>query len=61
MKKQYISPLTLTIRVTATHLCTPSITGVISNTTHQIVVGGDAEEGEEGVRRFHGVWDDEEE
>ena len=57
MKKQYISPLTLTIQVATTPLCDLSVEG---KTVHPILFDGDADEGEEGVRRSHSVWDEEE-
>ena len=62
MKKQYISPETLSLKLCLGNMMqTGSPINVESNTENPIGVGGDATEGGSDSRRHRDIWEDEEE
>ena len=62
MKKQYISPETLSIKLNiGSVMQTASPVKVESDTEHPIGTGGDATPGGSDSRRHYDVWADEEE
>ncbi len=62
MKKQYISPETLSHRLRLENMIlSDSITQVKSDdVTNPIPLGGDAQSGGSDSRRYHDIWADEE-
>lgn len=61
MKKQYISPETLSQRLNLENIMlTPSITGSDGNLDHDISIGSETENDGDS-RRHHDIWEDEEE